>query len=165
MSTEGGRESLLTFSCGTTPKDTVEMDPRETGLGVFKLPSCSFASTSAGGVTGRMGGGVSLWGTRNSILPLQEEGEPKPRGLNLYTHLSSFRGQVYLPSLSQASAVLPSQGTSLLHLCSPPAAAGGEMLWSSMTCSLASSLAYLSGPRTLPQQVCQPWRERPGELP
>lgn len=130
MSTEGGRESLLTFSCGTTPKDTVEMDPGETGPGVFKLPSRSFASTSAGGVTGRMGGGVSLRGTRNSILPLQEEGEPKPRGLNLYSHLSSFRGQACLPSLSKHPLYSPPppQGTSLLHLCSPPAAAGRDAL-------------------------------------
>lgn len=37
------------FSCGTTPKDTVEIDRRETGVGVFKLPSRSFAGTSAGG--------------------------------------------------------------------------------------------------------------------
>lgn len=37
------------FSCGTTPQDTVEVDHRETGVGVFKLPSCSFAGSSAGG--------------------------------------------------------------------------------------------------------------------
>lgn len=56
----------------------METDLGETGVGVFKLPSHFFAGLLPVVVTGGMGVGVSLLGTRKSILPLQEEGEPKP---------------------------------------------------------------------------------------
>lgn len=64
-----------------TPKDTAEREhlgDRDQGRALQALMLIPLQTLLLGLVTGRMGVGVSLLETGNSILPLQEEEEPKP---------------------------------------------------------------------------------------
>lgn len=89
------------FSYGTTPKDTVETDRRETGVGVFKLPSCSFAELLLGVGHRKHGCRSESAGEREQHTPSAGGGRAKALSSDSsHTHLSSLRCQACLLSLS-----------------------------------------------------------------